>query len=413
MITASIVGPTFVTVMVNGQTMTIDGSHHNYEAIRAALKTKDHQLVETLINAKKAVENFAAGKVEVRGDRVFYGEMEVKGSVVHRILQMVREGFDSAPMLAFLANLMASPSKRAVDELYGFLEATGLPITEDGCFLAYKKVNHDYMDFYTGSVSNKLASLMSAAELATYPRTVGNVTTEIINGVTTLSMPRNQVDDERDRTCSNGLHFCSLSYLPEYHGGAGRVLIVKINPADVVSIPSDYDNAKGRTCRYEVIGEYEADDRERKDYFTSPVYNNTVPVTPTPSNTAPAAPTSKQPNAALTGYNTGRSDASNNREFNPIDGRFTGSAAVTYSESYTKGWKSVDKSFDEEDLVERMFEEDIDDNTYWYDEGMTQADADVAAGFQYDDTPPDNCSAVSEYKEGYADGWHAAKTARI
>jgi hypothetical protein len=32
-------------------------------------------------------------------------------------------------------------------------------------------------------------------------------------------------------------------------------MIVKINPADVVSIPADYDNAKGRCWRYEVIGE--------------------------------------------------------------------------------------------------------------------------------------------------------------
>ena len=32
-------------------------------------------------------------------------------------------------------------------------------------------------------------------------------------------------------------------------------MLLKINPADVVSIPIDYNNSKGRCCRYEVIKE--------------------------------------------------------------------------------------------------------------------------------------------------------------
>ena len=37
-------------------------------------------------------------------------------------------------------------------------------------------------------------------------------------------------------------------------------MICKINPRDVVSVPSDYDNAKMRDCRYEVIGELDEND---------------------------------------------------------------------------------------------------------------------------------------------------------
>jgi hypothetical protein len=40
-------------------------------------------------------------------------------------------------------------------------------------------------------------------------------------------------------------------------------MIVKINPRDVVAIPADYDNTKGRTCRYEVIAEYKEDWRSK------------------------------------------------------------------------------------------------------------------------------------------------------
>ena len=219
-ITASIIGASFLTVMMDGTTHTINSDHANYTQIREALRTKDHESVERLINMARAVENYVAGKITVRGDQVFYGDQEIKNSVVTRILAMLREGFDAEPMVRFLENLMSNPSKRAVDELYGFLEATALPITEDGCFLAYKKVRDDYRDFYTGKMDNSIGQV--------------------------LEMPRNQVDDERDRTCSYGLHFCSLSYLPHYMGGQGRVLLVKVNPANVVSIPNDYDFAKGR-----------------------------------------------------------------------------------------------------------------------------------------------------------------------
>ena len=54
-------------------------------------------------------------------------------------------------------------------------------------------------------------------------------------------------------------------------------MIVKINPKDVVAIPADYNNTKGRTCRYEVVGEYTDDWRSKLDRgesgFDSPLYD--------------------------------------------------------------------------------------------------------------------------------------------
>jgi len=41
-------------------------------------------------------------------------------------------------------------------------------------------------------------------------------------------------------------------------------VIVKIDPADVVSIPSDYNNQKGRCCKYMVIREVELQDRSHE-----------------------------------------------------------------------------------------------------------------------------------------------------
>jgi len=78
-------------------------------------------------------------------------------------------------------------------------------------------------------------------------------------------MPRDKVDNDRNRTCSTGLHFCSKTYLPAFGGSSGyRVMIVKVSPEDVVAIPSDYKNAKGRACKYEVVGEISHDKAQTK-----------------------------------------------------------------------------------------------------------------------------------------------------
>lgn len=449
-ITASIVGPTFVTVMVNGVTNTITNDHANYPAIRQALKDKNYAAVENLINVAKAITTFVAGKVRVDGDRVLYGDREVKGSVVSRILQMIREGFDAQPMINFLENLMSNPSKRAVDELYGFLEATKLPITEDGCFLAYKKVADDYKDFYTGTIPHDLATSLTAAQKAKYPVIVGNVTVSIENDVTTLSMPRNEVDEDKDRTCSYGLHFCSFSYLPHYHGGQGRVLLVKINPRDVVAVPSDYNNAKGRACGYQVIEEHK--EREREEAFTSPVYRDATPVAPKPTTPKPAAPVKATGrNPALIGYNTGRSDASRNKPYDETSPEFTGTAGTSYATAYAKGYNSIvgaddpvepdasdyDRGYEAGEQAARVdvenlrsyrdsfttvsgnhdyvegFEDgysdvyDLDFQTVGYDEAYADADD----GNPYDDTPPSGASVgdAIEYRRGYADGWRDSK----
>jgi hypothetical protein len=160
-----------------------------------------------------------------------------------RMITMLQEGFPVEPMVAFMENLMQNPSKRAVTELYGFLEKNQLPITPDGHFLAYKKVKGDFTDCHTGKMDNSVGC--------------------------DVEMERNKVDDDKNATCSTGLHFCGMSYLS--HFGGERTVIVKINPRDVVSIPTDYNEAKGRACRYEVIGELGVNPEEA---FTAPVQEN-------------------------------------------------------------------------------------------------------------------------------------------
>lgn len=225
-----------ISAVIGNEALTIETDHPNYSKIVDAIRGGAYDTILGLANVAKAVSDYVStsGRVNVRNGQVFYGYEALHNTISERILNFINEGIPFQPMLNFIENLMQNPSKRAVDELYGFLEVGQLPITEDGHFLAYKKVRDNYTDIHSGKFDNSVGKI--------------------------CQMVRNKVDEDKDRTCSTGLHFCSKDYLPHFGGAIGggyRVVIVKINPADVVSIPGDYHNTKGRCCRYEVVGELE------------------------------------------------------------------------------------------------------------------------------------------------------------
>lgn len=242
-----------LVVVIDNNPHTISPSHLFYEKIIDAVKSKQWDSVREMVEPKKAVVEYSNGNITIKEDTLYWQGQDMHNSICSRMVEMLKEGFDIDSLVQFMHNLMQNPSNRAVNELYGFLEKNNLPITPDGHFLAYKKVREDFYDVYSGSVLNKPANMMTDEDIASLPEYDGNVTVNIENGVTVVSMERNKVDDDRNRTCSHGLHFCSMDYLR--HFGGERIVIVKINPRDVVSIPSDYNDSKGRACRYEVISE--------------------------------------------------------------------------------------------------------------------------------------------------------------
>lgn len=225
-----------ITVVYDNKDHSVDKSHPRYKDIVAAYREKRFDDMKALIDNGTTVQTFGEGKLTVEKGVVKYGERVLGRALTKRILAMIEEGFDVDPMVKFLDNLDQNPSARAVNELYAFLEGCNLPITDDGYFLAYKRVNWDFKDFHTGKIDNSVGQKPA--------------------------MKRNEVDDDKQNTCSFGLHFCSLPYLKEFHKGQGHIVIVKINPKDVVSIPVDYNFTKGRTCEYEVIGIHTSEDEE-------------------------------------------------------------------------------------------------------------------------------------------------------
>lgn len=288
-----------VTVVVGNKPHTISKTHITYQRVIDAIKADDWETVKDVIEPRKVVLDYGQGRVSIKGETLYWDGEVFNGALAVRMINMLQEGFSIEPLVRFMENLLENPSKRAVDELYGFLEKNSLPITPDGHFLAYKRVREDYKDCHSGTIDNGVGCV--------------------------VEMPRYKVDDDKDRTCSTGLHFCSEGYLK--HFGGARTVIVKIDPRDVVSIPSDYDNTKGRACRYEVVGEI-SNTNEPDGEFTQSVQSN--------ANSA-KTPAKKGSTPFYHGY----TDGYTGKSYNPGDYRSL-TDQKNYEEGYDKGQARAD-----------------------------------------------------------------------
>jgi hypothetical protein len=219
-------------------------SQDQWDEALIALKEGNTDLLLRLTDMASVLVDYTDGEIEIINGNVHYDGELLDNYPAKRMIEFMRGGLPFGPLAAFIKRLMHNTSYRVREQLYGFLESSSMPITEDGYFLAYKKVRSDYMDIHSGTFRNA----------------IGDV----------CEMPRFKVDDNPNNTCSAGLHVCSYSYLPHFGSdNSSTVMVVKVDPSDVVSVPTDYNNAKMRVCKYEVIDEI-------KDYKDEDILGNTM-----------------------------------------------------------------------------------------------------------------------------------------
>lgn len=220
-----------VTIMVPGRSkpFTMSSQHCLFNQLLDAIATKNSDAVLNVIAASEYVTSKSGGAVAIHSGVVYYKGTPCHNIVASRILQSLALGLSVGYLMRFLERVMQNPLESARNELFLFLENGNLPIREDGKFIAYKWVRRDYYDCHSKTNLHK----------------VGKV----------IEMDRSKVDPSRVQTCSYGLHVCTQSYTRF----GERLLEVVVAPEDVVAVPEDYNNAKMRTCRYEVVRELDAD----------------------------------------------------------------------------------------------------------------------------------------------------------
>lgn len=230
-----------ISAVANGSAYTVDPDHPKYKDIKACLKTKDADLFVQLADIPKTIDNFGKGKITVKSGVIYYLDRPINNSLAKRILWMIEEDFEVTPFLLFLENLMLNPSKRAVEELYNWMEHQCVPITDDGCWIGYK-----YLNIAPPSTLKNDEPTNTHIFVDVYSRTVRQWIGKVVE------MARNEVDDNWGVHCSEGLHVGSSEYSFQSSAGDRVRVLVKVNPKDVVSVPSE-ESSKCRVCKYEIV----------------------------------------------------------------------------------------------------------------------------------------------------------------
>jgi hypothetical protein len=210
-----------LVVNFNGKTITIHKDDSRYMPVLRAIKNGDLDTIPDLVDVSTQLES--------KGFKVVDGLVAIDGQKLpellsSKILEFIKLELPVEPLFKFWDNLKANPSFNSRLMLYAFLEHNGHPITEDGCFIAYRGVSDDFKDLHSGTFDNSVGSI--------------------------CEMPREQVDDNPENTCSSGLHVACYHYA---NGFGPKLVEVKVNPRDVVCVPKDYNGTKMRVCKFEVV----------------------------------------------------------------------------------------------------------------------------------------------------------------
>lgn len=235
---------TGVNVFCNGNMYSVNSDNPLFRQLMKHVNNGDSKNFIDIITRKECVYSDKLDAVKscfkFKNNQLYKNNKLVEDNAVtqlfiSRLKSLIDNELTIEPMLLFIQNYMDNPSFNSRQQGLNFLERNELPITPDGCFLAYKLVTEDFKDFHTQTFDNHIGQKHS--------------------------MDRALVDDNPDNHCSNGFHVGAYGYsapggwLTNY-GHGNNVVLVKVNPKDIVSVPNDHNCQKCRVCAYEVVSLY-------------------------------------------------------------------------------------------------------------------------------------------------------------
>lgn len=217
-------------LLSNGETKSVSGDDEKYHELKSSLLNDDFETALSIVSKIYEVFSWSNGDFNISGNSLTYKGNPVNSEISRVILKCIERNDDFEHVVKFYQHLMNNHSYRSVNQLYSFIAHNDIKINDDGMIEAWKFIRRDWTDWRTGKISNRVGE--------------------------EPFMLRNEVDDNPNETCSYGFHVCAAKYIKEFDRcGEVRFVKVLVNPADVVSVPTDYNGAKMRVFRYKVIKE--------------------------------------------------------------------------------------------------------------------------------------------------------------
>lgn len=271
-----------ITIILDGtfRTVQVKSKAHRNDVIKALEKYKKSSQRAT---DKAALEAYLAPikRIALESDNRFEvddneNKMYLKGTTIpipstlaDKIMDFLDNGLPVNPLVKFWESCLKNPHYVAVEELFHFLERNNLPITDDGGFLGYKKLNFvnridvpdDFEELIVtaeGVVKNINGGKVSEVLKAKYLNFINDVNNPLMKDVHsgTIKQKLGEVvriervklgELERREACGYGLHIGAFGY-----GFSGNVRVLcKVMPEDVIAC--NPNEQKLRTCKYQIV----------------------------------------------------------------------------------------------------------------------------------------------------------------
>lgn len=250
-----------VSIVVNGKTLTVRRGAMNFEAARNAVLNGLWDGIEKVFSTGHSIERWLGNGFTFRDGKLYFNDDAIEDALSTRIVKMAEEGADPSMWLRFWKRLQNNPSRRSMTQLYRFMQNRGIPIDEAGYILAYKSVQSNWLDFHSSTYENKVGAKHS--------------------------MPRNKISDDPREACHEGFHVGSLEYARGFGGPDRRIVVCRVDPANVVCVPYDASSGKARVCEYHVIAEHDGSNKHMSSLFEN-VYPDDEPPAAVVTESPPA-----------------------------------------------------------------------------------------------------------------------------
>jgi hypothetical protein len=229
-----------IVLNYSGKTLSVARGDKRFDSVLDAIRNSDLDVIPSLVDT---IQKLANSGLEVKDGLVWLDGEALPDALSNRVIAFQDDNLPFEGLIKFARKLKINPSFNSRQQLFKFLEHNGHPITTEGNFIAYRGVTEDFKDKHTGKFDNSVGSV--------------------------CEMPRDQVDDNPNNTCSNGLHVACHDYAKDF---ASTVVEVEIDPTDVVCVPTDYNGTKMRVCKFKVVSVSEG---VRKDQLVNSSYEMT------------------------------------------------------------------------------------------------------------------------------------------
>ena len=255
-----------ISIVLEGELLVATNQHPNYEKIvDAALNDQTKGLADLFDISRAVSRQFGlladSERVSVSGGVIYVDGDPVSNALADQILRFLDEDLDFAPLVAFYDRLLTNPNPESVEQLYRWLNAHAFTIDAEGYIIGYKGLNKDNHSINAGH------AIVNGEEFnGRIPNEEGSV----------IEMPRSEVAFDPNVACHTGLHVGTWRYASDF---GSKVVLVQVDPRDVVSVPTDSWDQKLRCCRYVVLGEatselasglYAAEEEDTEEEIESP-----------------------------------------------------------------------------------------------------------------------------------------------